>query len=104
MHLHQMGGAGVEGLQHHLPLTHATVHPLRAIEGVFTSYLQLCALHPLPPAYPSVSLGTFRGSSTDEYFMNPYSYQLVRKPNQIFQSIRNEEVTKTLSRNLPYEL
>jgi hypothetical protein len=78
MHLYQMGEAGVEGLQL-LPLTHATVHPLRAIEGVLTYYLQLCVLQLPPPTYPSVSLGTFRGSATDEYFMN-----------QIFLSVRKE--------------
>jgi hypothetical protein len=78
MHLYQMGEAGVEGLQL-LPLTHATVHPLRAIEDVLTYYLQLCVLQLLPPTYPCVPLGTFRGSATDEYSMN-----------QIFLSVRKE--------------
>jgi hypothetical protein len=80
MHLYQMGKAGVEGLQL-LPLTHATVHPLRAIEGVLTYYLQLCVLQLLPPAYPSVSVWDLQ---------------------RIYH--RNEEVTKTLSRDLLCEL
>jgi hypothetical protein len=66
-HLYQMGEPGVEGLQL-LPLTHATVHPLRAIEDGLTYYLQLCVLQLLPPTYPSASLGTFRGSATDEFY------------------------------------
>ena len=51
-----------------MPLTHATVHPLRAIEDVLTYYLQLCVLQLLPPTYPCVPLGTFRGSATDEFY------------------------------------